>query len=178
MGLYKMENEIKKIKNYYIVDDDGEVIQELGSDLERLSGGDFIIRNNINQKSLTKIEYKYVKFNLKIGKILFDDCPQAFWLLPYLEYKTNFLMFSNGVYITPTNFAKEIGLSRVRVSAIFSKMKQLDIIRLVKGKNRNVYMFNPYIAMKGNQIYSELLVNFENTKWESLAEKKGKINYV
>lgn len=163
---------MEKEELLYIINQNGEILREIGTDYERISKNTIIIKPNVAYRDELKIDYSYVKLNSKVGTIVYKECPQILLLLPYLEYKTNFLMFSNGVYINQTNFAKRTGLSRVYVCELFKKFKKMEILKAVKVNGKNVYMLNPYIAMKGNRIYTDLIGNFKDTKWKKLQKER------
>lgn len=163
----------KKEHLYYLIDSDGEIIQELGTDLERILNNDILIKGVPTRKT-RKYDYKYIKFNYKTIKEILKQCPLAIYLLAFLNYKTNLLTFSNGVLINQTNFAKEIGISRQTACSLFKKLKKLRVIDTIRVNNRNGYILNPFIALKGNQMYEDLAVKFDKTEWERLSEKRGK----
>lgn len=165
----------KESNTYYLMNSEGEIIQELGTDLDRILNNDIIIRG-VPVRKTKKYDYKYIKFNYKAIKELQKQCPLGIYLLEYLSYKTNILAFSNGVLINQTNFAKETGVSRQTACNLFKKLKKLRVIDVLRVNNRNVYVLNPYIALKGNQIYEDIAVKFEKTEWQRLSEKRGKHN--
>lgn len=165
---------MKEDEILYIINQNGEILREIGTDYERISKNTIIIKPNVAYRDEVKLDYSYVKLNSKIGITIYKKCPQILLILPYLEYKTNFLMFPNGVYINQTNLAKATGLSRVYICELFNKFKKMEILKTVKVNKKNVYMLNPYIAMKGNRIYTDLMDKFKNTKWKNL--QKGKEN--
>lgn len=161
----------------FIVNESGDILQEVGTDYDRLINNTIIIKPSVEYKEVIKLDYPYVKVNVDVTKTLYDECQQAFLFFDLLEYKTNFLMYSNGKYVNQTGFAKYAGISREYASVIFNKCKKLDIIKPVKVSRRIVYMFNPYIAMRGSYIYKELMEHFKDTKWEKMTRprrKKGK----
>jgi len=160
---------------YYLMNSDGEILQELGSDLDRILNNDILIRGAPIRRT-KKFDYKYIKLNYKAIKELQKQCPLAIYLLEFLSYKTNILAFSNGVFINQTNFAKEVGISRQTACNLFKKLKKLRVIDTLRVNNRNVYILNPYIALKGNQIYDDIAVKFEKTEWQRLSEKRGTHN--
>lgn len=163
-----------KKENLFIVNDSGEILEEIGTDYDRIINNTIIIKPKEPYRQVVKIEYPYVKLNISLPNSFYSDFPQVLLLLPYLEYKTNFLMFPNGRYINQTSFAKATGYSRVYISRLFNKFKKEQIIAPVKLNRRIVYMFNPYIAIMGSYIYTDLMDNFKENKWEKLSKKKGK----
>lgn len=165
---------MKEDELLYIINQNGEILREIGTDYERITKNTIIIKPNVAYRDEARIDYSYAKLNSKIGITIYNECPQILLILPYLEYKTNFLMFPNGRYINQTNFAKATGLSRVYICELFKKFKKMEILKTVKVNKKNVYMLNPYIAMKGNRIYTDLIENFKNTKWKNLKKEREK----
>ena len=160
----------------FIVNESGDILQEVGTDYDRLANNTIIIRPKAPYRETVKLDYQYVKLNINLPMEFYKDYSQCLLFLPYLEYKTNFLMFPNGRYINQTGFAKETGYSRVYISQIFNKFKKAQIIAPVKLGRRIVYMFNPYIALMGSYIYADLLENFKDNQWAKYAKRKGR-NY-
>lgn len=165
-----------KNKSYYLVDENGEVVQEMGTDLVRIMNNDILIRSSVPFRKTTKIDYKFAKVNYNAMLELYKECPLGLLLIPHINYKTNSLRYTNGVYINQTNFAKEVGVTRQTISRVFKKLEEMQVIISIKAERRNVYILNPYIAVKGNEIYTDILDRFQNTKWKELAERKGKRN--
>lgn len=169
-----MINEDKDL--YYLVNSKGEVIQELGTDVDRLLNNDIIVRSKVKYRGTTKLNYKYIKLNYNaVGKI-YSECPQLFLLLQFVNYKDNVLRFTNGVTCNPTNVAKRLGCSPEYMMRVFRKLKSLNAIKIIREDNKNVYVLNPYIGLKGNSIYTDILKNFEQTEWHKQIEEKGKEN--
>ena len=165
-----------KQKNYFLIDEDGEIVQEMGSDLSRLLGKDILIRSNVPLRKTLKFDYKFVKLNYKAVYKIYKECPQIIILLEYAHFKDNVLTYPNGVYVTPTNLAKKLGYSEDYMRSVFKKLKELKAIDVIRERNRNVYVLNPYIAIKGNEIYEDIAVKFERTEWCKLVEERGKRN--
>ena len=102
----------------FIVNESGDILQEVGTDYDRLANNTIIIRPKAPYRETVKLDYQYVKLNINLPTEFYTDYSQCLLFLPYLEYKTNFLMFPNGRYINQTGFAKETGYSRVYISQI------------------------------------------------------------
>lgn len=156
----------------FIVNDKGEVLQEIGTDYQKTINNTIIIKPRVPQKELVKIEYPYVKLNTSLPKGFYKEYPQVLLFLKYIEYNTNLLVFPNGKYVNQTNMAKDLGYSRVYISRLFNKFKKEQIIAPIKLDRRIVYIFNPYIAMMGCYVYKEHMAAFENNKWEELSDTK------
>lgn len=160
----------------FIVNENGDILQEVGTNYDRLANNTIIIKPEVQYRQTVKLDYSYVKLNIGLPDSFYKDFSQIFMFLPYLEYKTNFLMFPNGKYINQTGFAKKTGYSRVYISKLFNKFKKEQIIAPVKLNRRIVYMLNPYIAIMGSYIYEDLMPYFKDNKWEKMSKKRGR-NY-
>lgn len=156
----------------FIVNGNGDILQEVGTNYDRLADNSIVIRPKSLYRDVTKINFNYAKTNIEISANAYKEYPQIIYFIPYLEYKTNFLMYSNGRYINQTGFAKEFGLSRETISNLFSKFKKADIIKPVKLERKTVYMLNPYIAIRGSYIYSDLMEHFKDTKWANYKKRR------
>lgn len=167
----------KEIGMYYLMNEDGEIIREIpSSSAERLVNNDIIIRRDSPEGNdpIEKIKYSYLKFNKIVSIELYKECPQFFMLIPFINFKENALRFSNGVYITPTNFARHLGFSETYMIRTFNKLKKLKIIAKMKKDGKYIYVVNPYIVMCGSGVRKSTKDCFEKTDWELLAERKGK----
>lgn len=164
---------------YFILDtQNGELVRSLGDNLDGILNisGNLVGTRIEGIKEFKKTNYKYVKVNINALDKLCDISPLAFKLLKYVSYKENSLMYSNGKYITQTSLAKTLGVSRVYICRAFKKLKEEEIISTIKKGKKTIYILNPYIATRGNETYIEVLNKFVKTKWEGLAEEKGKRN--
>lgn len=164
---------------YVLLDSkDGTIIRGMGNDLDRIITADSYIHTKGREKivPVVKIEYKYVKFNNAVAPKIYKECPQVLLLLKFLSYKENSLIFPNGTYINQTNLAKALGFSRVYICELFKELKRKRVLDVMKKNGRNIYILNPYIATKGNEVYAEVLEKFAKTEWEREIEEKGKRN--
>ena len=165
---------------YFILDtQSGELVRSLGDNLDNILGsGNVIYTRNQKEgiKEVRKVDYKYIKLNNKIGKRLYTECPQILLLIDYLSYKENSLIFPNGVYVNQTNLAKALGYSRVYVCQMFRELKRKRVLDTIKKNGKNIYVINPYIVTRGNEVYAEVLDKFNKTEWQMLLEEKGKRN--
>lgn len=164
---------------YFILDaHNGELVRSLGDNLDGIlnTSGNLIGTRLEGIKEFKKINYKYVKVNLNALDDLCDISPIAIKLLKYVSYKENALMFSNGVYINQSNLANALGVSREYICRAFKKLKEHEVINTIKKGRKTIYVLNPYIATRGNETYIEVMNKFVKTKWEGLAEERGKRN--
>ena len=164
---------------YFIIDtQNGELVRDLGSNLEGIlnTSGNLIGTRLEGIREFKKTNYKYIKVNLNILDELCEISPIAIRILKYLSYKENSLMYPNGKYLTQTSLAKSLGVSREYICKTFKKLKDNDIISTIKKGRKTIYIVNPYIATRGNETYIEVMNKFKKTKWERLADEKGKRN--
>lgn len=163
---------------YYIVNQNGEILREIGQDSVRLVNNDiYIMRDSPEGNDPTaKVKYSYLKKNKAVGEVLYNECPQFLLLEDYINFKENALRYSNGEYITPTNFARHLGYSEIYMTRLFNKMRKLKIIAKLRKDNRYIYVVNPYIAMRGAEVRKSTLELFRKTEWEMLGKRKGKLN--
>lgn len=163
---------------YYIVNDSGEILREIGKDSVRLINNDIYIMSDSPKSNdpVEKIKYNYLKVNKAIGFEMYKKCPQFYMLLPFINFKENALIFSNGTYITPTNLARHLGFSKVYMVKLFDKMRKLKIIAKKRKDNRYIYVVNPYIVMRGLGVFKSTKECFQKTEWELLGHRKGNLN--
>ena len=164
---------------YFIFDsENGELVRGLGNNLDGIlnTSGNLIGTRIEGIREFKKTNYKYVKVNLNALSDLCDISPLAVKILKYVSYKENSLMFSNGTYINQTNLAKALGVSREHICNTFKKLKENEVISTIKKGRKTIYILNPYIATRGNETYIEVMNKFIKTKWEGLAEERGKRN--
>ena len=98
--------------------------------------------------------------------------PTIFYVIPFINFKENALIFANGTYITPTNLARHLEFSRVYMVKLFDKMRKLKIIAKKRKENRYIYVVNPYIVMRGLGVYKTTKDCFQKTEWELLGHRK------
>lgn len=164
---------------YFILDaENGELVRGLGNDLSDVfnTTGEFRGTKIQGIKQFDKVDYKFIKVNYKALDLLMEIAPITVKLLKYINYNENALMFPNGVYINQTNLAKDLGVSREYICKRFKDLKEMKIINTIKKENKTIYLLNPYIATKRDNIYKEVFDKFNRTEWEKLSEKRGKRN--
>ena len=159
---------------YYLVNENGEILREIGKESVRLINEEIYIMSDSpkGNEPIEKIKYNYLKINKAIGFEMYKKCPQFYMLLPFINFKENALIFTNGTYITPTNLARHLGFSNVYMIKLFDKMRRLKIIAKIRKNNRNIYVVNPYIVMRGLGVYKTTKDCFQKTEWELLGNRK------
>lgn len=172
------------MEKYYIVNGNGEVVQDLGENIEnavftRLDPNDIIIKKGIGigQEETKEVYLDFAKFNFKAGMELYKKCPQILMILPYINYEDNILKYSNGKLVTATNFAKHTGYNKNYISDVFKKLRRNKIVEMTKINGKYTYVVNPYVVMRGKKMIVSTINRFENTDWELIGRKiRGKKN--
>ena len=163
---------------YYIVNQNGEILREIGTDSVRLINNDIYIMKDSPEGNdpIEKMNFGYLKINKAVGVELYEKCPQFLLLIPFINFKENALRYSNGEYITPTNFARHLGFSEVYMIKLFDKMRKLKIIAKLRKDNRYIYVVNPHIILRGSGVRVTTKELFQKTDWEILGKRKGNVN--
>lgn len=166
-------------RQYYIVDDDGQIVQDLGENIDnavftRLDENDIVIKKGtgIGNEETRELNLDFAKFNFKAGMELYKRCPQVLMILPYINYEDNVLKYSNGTLVTASNFAKHTGYNKDYIVTVFKKLRDNKIIEMTKIDKKYVYAVNPYIVMRGKKMIVSTLDKFENTDWELIGKKR------
>lgn len=167
------------MEKYYIVNEAGEVLQDLGENIDnavftRLDPNDIVIKKGIGigQEETKEVKLDFAKFNFKAGMELYKKCPQILMILPYINYEDNVLKYSNGTLVTATNFAKHTGYNKNYISEVFKKLREHKIVEMTKINGKYTYVVNPYVAMRGKRMIVSTINRFENTDWELLGKKR------
>ena len=171
-------------KNYYIVDDEGQIVSDLGEDIDnavftRLDPNDVVIKRGtgVGLEETKEVELDFAKINYKAGMELYQRCPQALMILPFINFTDNVLKYSNGTLVSATNFAKHTGYNKDYVVQVFKKLRDNRVIELTRFDGKIAYVVNPYVFFKGKKMTVSTLNKFENTDWQILGKKrKGKAN--
>lgn len=167
------------MEKYYIVNGDGEIVQDLGENIDnavftRLDENDIVIKKGtgIGKEETKELNLDFAKFNFKAGMELYKRCPQVLMILPYINYEDNTLKYSNGTLVTASNFAKHTGYNKDYITEIFKKLRKNKILEMVKLDKKYVYVANPYVIMRGKRMIVSTINKFENTDWELIGKKR------
>ena len=167
------------MEKYYIVNSDGEIVQDLGEDIEnavftRLDENDIVIKKGtgIGKEETKEVRLDFAKINYKAGIELYKRCPQVLMILPFINYEDNILKYSNGTLVTASNFAKHTGYNKDYIVQVFKKLKDNKILEMTKVNGRYVYAVNPYVFMKGKKMIVSTLDKFKDTDWELIGKKR------
>lgn len=169
------------MERYYIVNDGGEVIQDLGENIDnatftRLDPNDVVIKRGagIGLEETKEVDFNYAKINYKAGMELYKKCPQVLMILPYINFMDNILKYSNGKLVTASNFAKHTGYNKNYITEVFKKLRDNEIISIVSIRGKVAYKVNPYVVMKGKKMTVSTIELFKNTDWEIYGRKGNK----
>ena len=158
-------------QKFYLVNEEGEIINEIST-----KDGDRIIvdRKEVRDNKLKtqsylaeteKLNYPFIKLNMKEIEKVADISLDIFKLLPYTGYLDNVLKFNNGILLNMTHVEKIIGNSREYVRRSVANMVENDLLRK-HGRGKSAYfVINPWICHKGKRISKLTLEEFENSKW-------------
>ena len=159
---------------HYLVNEEGEVVRELNEDtrLVEVGSGDRVVRSNSitsykNKTSTTrKVEFPFVKVNVKwVGDIGYDY-PLFCTLLKYLHYEDNMLVFPNGKPINVANLSRDSGKSYITCYRQMMSLIKLDVVKKVKTGNRYIYYLNPYLALCSKRVLITTLDMFKGSKYK------------
>lgn len=171
-------------RQYYIVDENGEVLQDLGEDIDnavftRLDENDVLIKRGtgIGLEQTKEVELDFAKFNFKAGMELYRKCPQVLMIAPYINFTDNLLKYSNGTLVTAANFAKHTGYNKDYIVDVFKKLRDNRIIEITKFKGKTAYVVNPYVIYRGKKMTVSTIDKFKGTDWQILGKKRKGIKY-
>jgi len=166
-------------KQYYIVDEAGEIVKDLGEDIDnavftRLDPNDVVIKRGtgVGLEETKEVELDFAKINYKAGMELYQRCPQVLMILPFINFTDNLLKYSNGALVSATNFAKHTGYNKDYVVQVFKKLRNNRVIELTKVDGKIAYAVNPYVIFKGKKMTVSTLDKFKNTDWQILGKKR------
>ncbi len=167
------------MERYYIVNDAGDVIQDLGENIDnatftRLDPNDIVIKKGIGigQEETKEVKLDFAKINFKAGMEFYKKCPQILMILPYINYEDNILKYSNGTLVTATNFAKHTGYNKNYIAEVFKKLRANRIVEMIKINGKYTYVVNPYVVMRGKEMIVSTIDRFKGTDWELLGKKR------
>ena len=155
---------------YKIVNDDGEIVGELGE-------GDRIIRKN----SLDHLRAEESKISLSgdaFVKMFNSALPQLsscglsiaesrifFYLLENVRYESNVSKYDNGKLITRENLCQDLEIHKSNVSRCITGLCNRGLIAIAKIDIGKVFIVNPFVAMRGNSIDKTTYDLFKKTRW-------------
>lgn len=163
---------------YYVVNEEGEVINELkeGTRYIEVNNGDRVIRANSiksykeKKESTTKIDFPFIKVNVKwVGEVS-DRCALFGFLLKYITFIDNMLIFSNGTPLNTANISRASGLSYSTCCRQIEMLVKRDVIRKKRVNNRYILFFNPFVAMRGKWISNDTINLFSDSKYREGVE--------
>lgn len=171
-------NRLDKLeKVQYIVNEEGEVVDEVSSDetIVKLRPGDRVYRKSTENKKdkMVSIKFPFIKLNLDAAWEL-TKYRLSFLLMCYIEYQTGRLVFKNGMPINRKNLAKACGVSQVTINRKLPILIEHEIVKVVKDGRDDVFFFNPFIAHIGKQVTNSLYEMFKDSYWAIKYTKRDK----
>lgn len=167
----------------YLVDENGEV-KEIFTEEEhiaKLQRGDRVVRGGSVEYLLGTMAVKFNKF-LKVNDLacaeLKDYGTDLFQLFQYVGFSDGILAFSNGRRLRPKYLYGLFSKKRRKGSTIVKELIELDVIHKHKDGKTYYFTLNPYIAIRGTRISTELYDEFKNTKYKELGSNLPDIKKV
>ncbi len=146
----------------YIVDEEGEILREISKNAIVYDKGQLNIAT-----ATEKITMDFLKVNPKTINKIDLNLKYVVILLDYVEFRTGILRYKNGRQIRKIkDFSKIFGISEQVVYRVIKDLINRDIIHKRKDEEGHYYfLFNPYIAHKGDRVSRDLVKEFYNTEW-------------
>lgn len=153
----------------YIVDENGEVLETVSENqnVAIVNYGDRVVRNNSIEylKDTVAINLRFAKISIEAIKQADKYCREMVMLMPYIQYSTGILMYSNGRLVRPRGLASILKRKRRSGSSVIKELIEMDIIhKHVDGKTY-FYTFNPYVAIKSRRVDKALYDEFKDTRY-------------
>ena len=147
----------------YIVDEGGEFVGELRD-------GDRILRKESVEKLEGQEPWSFRSFAVmntdEMQKVVaeLDRNEKAVFcvLIPYVQYATCLLAYSNGRCITSGDMAELTGFSRHTAEAALCGLVKKNILCKVRNSKEVQWYINPYLVCKGRVINKTLKTMFRN----------------
>jgi DNA-binding MarR family transcriptional regulator len=177
-----MDNSNQKVKIGSVVDDDGVILTEIYQ-------GDKIIRESqteYNKKYITNFNKKelFVKVYINPIKELWNELSLreyavASALMQFISYKDGILR-NDGIAINMKDISKLLNMDYDAIRKIIPVLEKKKILSKVKRKSdkyadkeKNYYVVNPYLFLRGTDMEKEIVDMFSNSKWANLSENKN-----
>ena len=151
----------KNEKNYYIIDETGEIIEELGQAYKVNTGEQEYIK-----KALVTIKMPFLKLNPKAFVEIDKYVKYVVMLVNCIEFETGVLRFKNSKLIKDRHsFETLFKVKKNMANQIIKYLEDEEIIKRKEGLENDYYVFNPYIAHSGRKVEKSLKDTFEFSKW-------------
>lgn len=151
----------KKEKIYYIIDEEGEVIEELGEGYKVHTNEQEYIK-----KVLVPIKMPFLKLNPKAFVKIEKYIKYVVMLVNCIEFETGVLRFKNNKLIKDRrSFETLFNVKKNMANQIKRYLEEEEIIKRKEGIYHDYYVFNPYIAHSGRKVEKSLKETFEFSKW-------------
>lgn len=183
-----MKNVAKKYDNnkYKLIDVDTGEFVDFGTNLIELEDGDSYRTKTQNDYCKTHVTFgkgeTFVKVYDRAAQILKEKFKDdnairllIYDLARYVSYDNNILKI-NGHFATIADIARDMGKDKSTLSKAFKKLILNGIVaKATVGKIsgdekdlRTVYIVNPYIYMKGQEILTSVVNLFDETGWDKI----------
>ena len=159
----------------YVVNENGEVIDTIPAHDKyvKLSEGDKVFRKKTLHylRDTIDIKYRFVKINFLVFYKYCKKYSMLATLVCHVGYMDNICEYKNGKRVTSKGLPKLCGVSPATVKRQLKGMIADDLIHRVKENNKNVFMVNPYLCMRGRRIYYSTYKEFEQSELKEKCEK-------
>lgn len=145
----------------YIVNENGEILQELKETDRILSNGQ--VKFSLGTGT---VSFNFCKLNVDIIEELGSNLNYTMRLLQYVEIGSGMLKYKNGKLMTSAKgIGKKLKLKERSGQRVVRELIEEDIIHRHKNSNGTYFTFNPYIAHIGKRISKDLINEFKPSKW-------------
>lgn len=163
----------------YLVDEEGRILKEIKDPNKyiELSDGDKVVRKGVLQylSETIDIRYHFIKINPIIYGKMANKYPILNDLIEYLGYMDNVLSFKNGKPLEMKNLPSICNKSLSTIKRQIKGLIEEDVIHKIKDdRKRNVFIINPFVAMRGRKIYLSLYEEFKLSSLRSEVEEWDK----
>lgn len=153
--------------------DTGEILENVKitreMPVEKISNDDLAqILNQMDYKlsyTISYDEFKIQNNNLQIGKLLLDDKGKPdIKVMGFFNLLCEMMTtYSNSLtYNTNNELIKELGISRSTFSIYMKKLKEVDLIRIIKYNGCKCYALNPLYTIKGYSISAPVFIAYQD----------------
>lgn len=149
---------------YYIVSSEGEFIRDVSLDENIYS-----VSTSPYKKEFKRLQTGFIKLNevaysqLKCNKNYLSD------LLPCVCNLTGKLVYDNNKTVKgPMGIAKICKINKNTATKFVRELIEEDVIH----KKEDGYVFNPFIALRGQKCTMELFNEFQQSKWRYINSKE------
>lgn len=157
-----MKKVIKLVDNTrYIVDGHGEILREISKNAIVYDKGQLDVAT-----ATEKITMDFLKVNPRQINKVQTNLKYVVTMLSYVEFRTGILKYNNGRRIRKIkDFSKIFNVNEQVVYRIIKDLTNRNIIHRQRDRDGYYFLFNPYIAHKGDRVSKDLIKDFYESEW-------------